>query len=162
MKHKINISLAVVLLALTASCSTESMSEYERTMASFLDMINGDISSAQTWKTAVLLRVHANAEGPVKLWLMSGKDKGTLYDYKQVESNSTVDLCAPQGQGETMYIVSICNHSKLIHEVVLDGNGIQEVDLDCSDDAVAVSDADVGGTATSFGSTSRPDATSPR
>lgn len=141
MKHKINISLAVVLLALTASCSTESMSEYERTMASFLDMINGDISSAQTWKTAVLLRVHANAEGPVKLWLMSGKDKGTLYDYKQVESNSTVDLCAPQGQGETMYIVSICNHSKLIHEVVLDGNGIQEVDLDCSDDAVAVSDA---------------------
>ncbi|HBC21352.1 MAG TPA: hypothetical protein DC009_04555, partial [Porphyromonadaceae bacterium] len=91
------------------SCSNESLSEYERTKERFLDDIDGNIGNTQTWRTAVTIKANVTADAPVKLWLMSDNDKGTLYDYKYLTTSASVNLLAPQGQGENMYIVSVCN-----------------------------------------------------
>lgn len=133
----LNVVMLVSLLAAVTSCSTESMSEYERTKAWFLDAINGDIGSTQTWRTAVTIQANVTANAPVKLWLMSDDDKGTLYDYKYVEGSSTVNLLAPQGQGTKMYIVSVCDHNKKSHEIELTGTSVQRVDIDCNSDEAA-------------------------
>ncbi len=121
-------------LAVMTSCSNESMSEYERTKAWFTDAINGDIDNTQTWRTAVTVKVNVSADAPVKLWLMSGNDKGTLYDYKYAEHGSTIDMLAPQGKDSKMYIVSVCNRNKETHEIELTGSSVQRVDINCSSD----------------------------
>ena len=139
MKCKYMYKTMMLVLAACAftSCSTESMSEYERTKAWFLDAINGDVGSMQTWRTAVTIQANVTADAPAKLWLMSGDDKGVLYDYKYVEGSSTVNLLAPQGQGTKMYIVSVCDHSKKSHEIELTGKSVQSVDIDCNADETA-------------------------
>ena len=130
----IHTAFLMASLAVMTSCSTESMSEYERTKARFTDAINGDIGNTQTWRTAVTIKANVIADAPVKLWLMSGNDKGTLYDYKFAEGNSTINLQAPQGQAEKMYIVSVCNRKKKTQEIELTGKAVQSVNIDCNSD----------------------------
>ena len=128
----IHTALLVASLAAMTSCSTESMSEYERTKARFLDCINGNIGNMQTWRTAVTIKANVTADAPVKLWLMSGNDMGTLYDYKYLQQGANVNLLAPQGQDENMYIVSVCERNKKIHKIELTGRAVQNVDIDCN------------------------------
>ena len=137
MKYNLNIIVPTLLLSVVTACSTDSMSEYERTKASFQDLINGNISSLQTWKTAVTIKANVTTNEPVKIWLMSGNDKGMLYDYKQVQASSTVDFHAPQGKTDKVYLVGVCNYKKQVTELELNGKGVQNVSLDFTADEVA-------------------------
>lgn len=115
-------------LALT-SCSSDSYTELERTKDAFLKQLGGDISQLQWWRTAVTLNVKVKTEAPTKLWLMSGKDKGTLYDYKELSAAGSVQMVAPQGQGNTLYLVSVCDHQKDITPITLTGKMVEGVNL---------------------------------
>ena len=115
-------------LALT-SCSSDSYTELERTKDAFLKQLGGDISQLQWWRTAVTLNVKVKTEAPTKLWLMSGKDKGTLYDYKELSTAGSVQMVAPQGQGNTLYLVSVCDHQKDITPITLTGKMVEGVNL---------------------------------
>lgn len=121
--------MSAVLAAMT-SCSTEALSEYDRTQANFMGQLNGDISPMQMWRTAVDLNVNVTTNAPVKMWLMSGEDKGTLFDYREVENSSAVKMVAPQGQGNTLYLVCVCNRNKTVQEVSLTGKTEESIYLD--------------------------------
>lgn len=127
------ISTAVAAAVLTTSCSTESMTEYEHTKSDFLEhIINGKLSPTQMWRTAVTLNVNITADASVKLWLMSGEDSGTLFDYGESDGSKTVCLFMPQGQGNSAYIVSVCGHNKDITHIELTGQTEQTVNLQLS------------------------------
>ena len=134
MNRNYNTGLCLVaMVALAAvSCSTESLSEFERTKAEFLTQIDGTVDQMQMWRTAVVLDVNVTADAPAKLWLMSGAENGTLYDYKEVSGNRTVKMLAPQGMGNTVYIVSLCDRNKEINAIKLTGQTEQSVDIELS------------------------------
>lgn len=120
--------LSAVLVALT-SCSTEALSEYERTQNGFLENLNGDVSPMQMWRTAVTLRVNVTTVSPARLWLMSGDDKGMLFDYREIAASGSVEMVAPQGQGNTLYLVSVCNRTKRVQTVPLNGKTEEIINL---------------------------------
>lgn len=126
--------LSAALVALS-SCSTEALSEYERTQNAFLGNLNGEVSPMQMWRTAITLRVNVSTQAPVKLWLMSDNDKGTLFDYREVAASGTVNMVAPQGQGNTLYLVSVCNREKKVQTVPLNGKTEEEVNLNLASSA---------------------------
>lgn len=126
--------LSAALVALT-SCSTEALSEYERTQNAFLGNLKGDVSPMQMWRTAVTLRVNVSTKAPAKLWLMSGDDKGSLFDYREVAASGSVSMVAPQGQGNTLYLVSVCNREKRVQTVPLNGKTEEVINLDLATNA---------------------------
>ena len=132
--------LSVVLVALS-SCSTEALSEYERTQNEFLGSLNGEISPMQMWRTAVTLRVNVTTKDPARLWLMSGNDKGMLFDYREVAVSGSVSMVAPQGQGNTLYLVSVCNREKRVQTVPLNGKTEEVVNLNLTASASQQSSA---------------------
>ncbi len=125
-------TLVLALIAAMASCSTESLSELDRTQYAFIDQINGKIATTQMWRTAVTLRVDVAADDSVKLWLMSGKDTGTLYDYRELPTSGRVDLTMPQGNTNTAYLVSVCHRQKEITPITLTGKSIENISLTVS------------------------------
>ena len=131
MKRQYIKGLALVSAALwmLSSCSTDSISEYERTQSVFLTQLGGLISEMQWWRTAVTLNVDVSTEAPAQLWLMSDEDKGSLYDYKEIAESGTVHLVAPQGKGTTVYLVSVSNRQKSILPITLSGKSEEEVTL---------------------------------
>ena len=126
------ICTAIAASVLTTSCSTESLSEYERTKSAFIDNINGKLNPTQMWRTAVTLNMNVSADAPVKMWLMSGKESGTLFDYGEWDGSKAVSLIMPQGQGNSAYIVSVCDHNKIITPIELTGQTEQTVNLHTS------------------------------
>ena len=104
------VALAAIIAA--TSCSSDGFSEYERVKASFLTDIDGEISDGQMWRTAVKLNVKVVSNAPTQLWLMSDSDEGTLYDYREAAANSTTTMVAPQGHGNTLYLVGISGLEK--------------------------------------------------
>lgn len=120
------------VLAIFVSCSTEALSEYDRTKANFMGQLNGDVSPMQKWRTAVDLKVNVTTNAPTKIWLMSGEDKGTLFDYREVENSSVVNMVAPQGQGNTVYLVCVSNRNKSVQAVQLTGKTEETVILNLS------------------------------
>lgn len=131
-KYRCFCKVLVAMCALS-SCSTESLTQMERTQASFLQSLNGEVSPMQWWRTAVTLKVNVTTNAPVKMWLMSDEDKGALFDYQEVEATSVVDLTAPQGQGNTVYLVSVCNRRKTITPITLNGMTEEAVSLNLSE-----------------------------
>lgn len=125
-KHTILASLSALTLT---SCSSDSYTELERTKATFLEQLGGKISSMQWWRTAIVLNVNVETEAPTKLWLMSGNDKGTLFDYKEVQASATTQLIAPQGKGNTVYLVSVCDRQKQITPITLTGKAEESVQV---------------------------------
>lgn len=115
-------------LALT-SCSSDSYTELERTKDTFIEQLGGSISRLQWWRTAVTLNVKVQTEAPTKLWLMSDKDKGTLYDYKELSASGAVQMVAPQGQNNTLYLVSVCDRQKSITPITLTGKTEESVNV---------------------------------
>lgn len=120
--------MSAALVALS-SCSTEALSEYDRTQNAFMANLNGEVSPMQMWRTAVTLKVDVSTNAPVKLWLMSDQDKGTLFDYREVAASGSVSMVAPQGQGNTLYLVSVCNRKKSVLAVPLNGRTEEVISL---------------------------------
>lgn len=121
------VALAAIIAA--TSCSSDGFSEYERVKASFLTDIDGEISGGQMWRTAVKLNVKVVSNAPTQLWLMSDSDKGTLYDYREAAANSTTTMVAPQGHGNTLYLVGISGLEKNVVTVNLSGKTVENVVL---------------------------------
>ena len=111
----------VVLMGLTGCGSNEEYSEYERVEASFLNRLEGNISPLQGWKTAVTLKVNVVTESPVKIWLASAATGGVLYDYKEVTSSGLIEMTGPQGQGNTLYLITVCNRRESTQTITLSG-----------------------------------------
>lgn len=112
-----------------ASCATDSQYESEKTQVNFDKMLDGTVSPQQWWKTAVTLNLNVTTPDSVKLWLMSGNDKGTLFDYKEIETSARIQMIAPQGKGNTLYLVSVCNRQKDVKEITLTGKTKENVDV---------------------------------
>lgn len=129
-KFWITFALTLTLL----SCSDEKgYSEHERTEVGFLDILNGDISPAQWWKTSVTINVQVHTYEPVKLMLMSDNAKGTLYDYKEVSQSGTYAMTAPQGKDNLLYLVCVSSKARNMATVVLSGKNSEAVTIDTSD-----------------------------
>ena len=118
-----------------ASCSTESLPELDRTHSAFLSNIEGKVSPLQWWHTAVPLHINVTTEAPAKLWLMSGEDKGDLYDYKSITADGMVEMLAPQGQSNPMYLVSICKQNRVVTPISLTGKSEENITLHISSSA---------------------------
>lgn len=123
------IALASLSALTLASCSSDSYTELERTKDAFLEQLGGSISRLQWWRTAVTLNVKVQTEAPTKLWLMSDNDKGTLYDYREIETSSNIRMTAPQGKGTKLYLVSVCNRQKSVQEITLSGRTEENIDV---------------------------------
>lgn len=120
-------SLAALSLA---SCSTDEYTELERAKSAFTDLLGGNISTMQWWRTAVTLNIKVDTPAPSQIWLMSGNDKGELYDYREIESSGNIKMLAPQGRGNTLYLVSVCNRQKQISSITLTGKMEENVNLE--------------------------------
>ena len=120
-----------VFLFLSSCSQNESVSEYDIVKSTFFDNMNGDISDMQFWKTSVTLNVDVKTKSPVKLWLLSNTSGGgTLYDFAETQQSGSVCLTAPQGVGNTVYIVSECKKDIRATTVVLSGRGGETIVLD--------------------------------
>lgn len=138
--HSKDIAMATLVAAASlalAACSTESATERERTTTQFYDVLGGTAGPTQWWRTAVTLDIHLDSKAPVKLWLMSGKDKGTLYDYREAPASTTLQMTAPQGLGQTLYLVSVADRQKQLHEITLTGKTEQSADISIEQSAAA-------------------------
>lgn len=126
------VALVTVATGVT-SCSGEALTEAERNNAAFQKALGGEVSPMQWWRTAVTIKVNVETNAPVKLWLMSDEDKGTLFDYREIAASSMVDMTAPQGQGNTLYLVSVCKRKKKITSISLNGRTEETVTLSTQD-----------------------------
>ena len=122
---------SITVLAL-AACSPETQTEIDRTEAGFIHDIGGTVSALQWWRTAVMLNINVDTPAPVEIWLMSGNDKGTLYDYCEAKASGKINMMAPQGKGNTLYIVTVCNRHKEVKEITLTGMVVENIDLNVS------------------------------
>lgn len=129
--------LSAALVALT-SCSTEALSEYERTQNAFLENLNGKVSPMQMWRTAVKLNVQVTAPAPVKVWLVSDPNEGTIYDYKELAQSGNIELVAPQTSAQQVYLITYCNHLKKSHVITLTGRTEETVTIKVSNDYTTV------------------------
>ena len=121
---------AIASALISAGCSTDDgYSEYQRTEASFMRDLGGDVSSLQWWKTAVTLKVTVEAEGKTTLWAMSEEFGGMLYDMATVEGNDAVSLTVPQGQGNKVCLVAICKNQYKSQSIILTGKAEESVTL---------------------------------
>lgn len=134
-------ALAVAALSGLASCSTDALSELERTEAAFTDQIGGEISPLQWWRTAVKINVTVNTDSPARLWLMQDNDRGMLYDYKEVDASGQLTMIAPQGQGNTVYLVSVCDRQKSVQAIKLTGRQEESVTIDLRASAVKTTES---------------------
>lgn len=136
-----NIKWLMLSFALTMlSCSPDvGFSENERTEAAFLDMLNGNVSPTQWWKTSVTLNVNVRTKAPAQIWVMSELYGGTLYDYREVTESGTVRLSAPQGKGLNVYLISVCGRNKSSQLITLSGKNEEYIDLDLTSGKVSPS-----------------------
>ena len=115
-------------IALT-NCSSESYSEYERTQASFIASLGGDVSTLQWWKTAVELKVYVTTDAPVKLWALSAPTEGTLYDYAVLENSGEAILTVPQTGNRKIYMVAEYHKKLYTSSVLISGKLTEEISL---------------------------------
>ena len=130
MKYKLFLWIIVSTLALFG-CSGDDALHYDRTSDEFSDMLGGEISETQWWKTVVKLNVYVTTDAPVKLLLLSSEgSKMVLYDYKELSKSGTVVMTAPQGQGETLYLRYICKNKQKTESITLTGKTVETVNID--------------------------------
>lgn len=122
--------LTYTITLLTFIGCGESYSVEERTVAQFNNMLNGEIGSTQWWKTSVDIEVVVPDGMPARLWLKSAEKGGTLYDYKETDIGGIVTLTAPQGKGNTLYLVYCCNRQQSFKEITLSGKAVETVSID--------------------------------
>lgn len=127
--YRLGISMMAIACMVITSCATDSQYESERTQNNFFNQLGASVSTMQWWKTAVTLRVNLDTEAPTKLWLMSGEDHGTLYDYAEASASGVVQMAAPQGKGNTFYLVTICKRQKNIFPITLSGKTEEDLEV---------------------------------
>ena len=129
MKH---LSLSLVIgFFLLCSCSTDEISEQERTYTEFLDSLGSEVSPQQWWRTAVTLKIHVTTDGPVQLKLFSSQsDNWVLYDCKEISASGTVSMTAPQGQGDEFFLNCIYKNKLETHVITLSGKSEENINLD--------------------------------
>lgn len=127
MKH---LLLALSCVVLLISCNKEEATEHERTTAGFQQTLGGDISPLQWWQTAVKLKINIVVSSPAQLWLISSEELKIIYDYREVRSTGTVYMTAPQGQGDNVYLICICNNDVTTVEVPLTGKTEEIINVD--------------------------------
>ena len=121
------------ILGFLFSCSHEEATELERTNASLIDELEGEISPQQWWTTTVAIKVNVTTDAPVKLWLLSSKEKATFYDYAELKRNGTVVMTAPQGQEDAVNVTYLCNNDVSNVEVVLTGKAEETIDINTNE-----------------------------
>ena len=126
MKH---LALLLALVFLLLGCSHEEATELERTNASLIDELEGEISPQQMWTTTVAIKVNVTTDAPVKLWLLSSKEKATFYDYAELKRSGTVVMTAPQGQEDIVNLTYICRNDVSNVEISLTGKAEETVDV---------------------------------
>lgn len=130
-RDKIISVLTLTSALVLSSCSSDKgFSEHDRTEAYFMDDLGGEISPAQWWQTTVTLNIMVNSYSPVKMLLMSDNAKGTLYDLKEAPQSGTYTMTAPQGKGNTLYLVYLCDRIKSYKKITLSGKTIENITLD--------------------------------
>lgn len=135
--HRILFILTFPLLVLTACKSDEAFSDYQRTEADFRNKLNGEVSPLQTWRTAVELKVQLTASLPTHIWLMAAPAEATLYDYCRLDKSGTVAMTAPQGLGNTVYLVCKSGKQWLTKAVTLTGRTTETVHIDMAEASTA-------------------------
>lgn len=120
--------LPALLFALWG-CDAQEASEFERTTGQFKDSLGGEISPLQWWETAVTIQVNIVTDKPLKLWLLSSEDHAKIYDYKEVETNGTITMTAPQGQEDYVYLAYKYNYNNFTEEISLTGKPEESVTI---------------------------------
>lgn len=129
MKH---LSLSLVIgLFLLCSCSTDEISEQERTYQEFLDSLGSEVSPQQWWRTAVTLKINVTTDSPVQIKLFSSQnDNWVLYDCKEIPASGTVTMTVPQGQGSEFFLNCIYKNKLESHIITLSGKSEENINLD--------------------------------
>lgn len=88
----------LALAFLTASCTMDGYSEYERTSVGFMVSIGGEIDPSHLWRAAaeVSVTVKSPDSTTVRAYVNHGNDL-YLADMKKAGPNGTVSLTVPQG-----------------------------------------------------------------
>ena len=123
----------IPILALTLfSCSDDKdITEAERRIETFQSLLGGEYSSLQWWQTAVKLRVSVKTQAPAGVYAyFVGEDGGTLFDYKYVTKDSTFYMTVPQTNNMKVVMMAKEEKNMVTKEIVLNGNLVQEVDMD--------------------------------
>lgn len=121
--RSIRLSLVMSLLlpaaALLTGCSgREAVSEYDRTEYALTNEIEGYFSPQQWWRTAVRINLNLTTNSAVRIWLTSGANEGTIYDYKEADESGVIQFTAPQGYENPLYL-TVYNFSDLVVKPVL-------------------------------------------
>lgn len=128
--NRITTWITIAIIIVIVACSEDNgYSEYERTEAAFLESLEGAVSPAQWWQTSVKLNVSVQTDTPVRLLLMSENGKGTLYDMRDVKGSGNCIMTAPQGKGNVLYMVYICNGKKGVQTVTLTGKNEEVITI---------------------------------
>ena len=136
MKHIPVICFGIA--GLLTSCSVDDgYTAQQRAEAAFQEQLKGEVSSSQWWRTTVNVQVQVTTDEPVKLWLMSSEQGGTLYDYRETSGSGMVTLTAPQGQGQTLYLVSECQRTLSSQTLTLTGKLSESLTLNTPSSSAA-------------------------
>lgn len=138
MKQIIFYSVFCLAFLLTGCTPDDSTTEYEHTEAYFLEELGCQIGMTQMWETSVTIQVNVDANAPTRLWLTSAPKNGLLYDYKEVRSSGIVTMTAPQGQGTTIYLNTLCRNKLKYQPITLSGNSVETVNLNPQKSAPAL------------------------
>lgn len=139
MKQNIFYLAFCLAFFLTGCTPDDSMSEYEHTEAYFQEELGCQIGTMQLWETSVTIQVNVETNTPTRLWLTSSPKNGILYDYKEIQSSGIVTMTAPQGQGNTIYLSSVCRNKLRSQPITLSGKPSETVTLDPQKSAPALS-----------------------
>ena len=134
MNRNFCIALLAIVFSFTA-CSDEKeeeLSAYERIENSFKELMGGEFSPMQWWRTAVQLKVSIKTPAPTSVSAYSLEDEtsGILYDYKQVSQDSVFYLTVPQTANRNFVVMAVRDYQVVMKDIMLTGTPQQSVDLE--------------------------------
>ncbi|MGM9759801.1 MAG: LruC domain-containing protein [Parabacteroides sp.] len=123
--------LLAVMVSLAACTDDQEISAIKRTEISFADLIGGEFSSMQWWRTAVQLKVTVKTQVPTSVSAYAiGEEEGTLYDYKSVTQDSLFYMTVPQSANRTVVLMAKDGTHVVTGELYLTGSVQQSVEID--------------------------------
>ena len=134
MNRNFCIALLAIVFSFTA-CSDEKeeeLSAYERIENSFKELMGGEFSPMQWWRTAVQLKVSIKTPAPTSVSAYSLEDEtsGILYDYQQVSQDSVFYLTVPQTANRNFVVMAVRDYQVVMKDIMLTGTPQQSVDLE--------------------------------
>lgn len=133
MKKFLSWALLAAMVALAACTDEQEISAIERTETSFADLMGGEFSSMQWWRTAVQLKVTVKTQAPTSVAAYAiGEEEGTLYDYKSITQDSLFYMTVPQSANRTVVLLAKDGTHVVTGELYLTGSAQQSVEIDMS------------------------------